>query len=702
MNSPSMKHPCSRYAATVQALRRLKPLLSTLCALAIYWGISSLAMPTALAQASPDIPDAPIENDEGGAIRITGQVTYTYAYFALGVDQPTIALLDHAGFVDRDPHFVAPIESQVLGQFLSDFRRSPFTYTLALPIEPVGELRDVDGDDQQDRGVMTFVIAFDFNLFGDAYMDARDQLAYNWPFNHHSTRVAMNWEIIGGKLLVYAPDDQQRFPADFGEDGRLFTGDEPVVRLPQGYTVVDLDASPFRFDRSRYPTIPLVEQKLVETPDLSGLSYTDAFDQLIEFLRVHYAFTQEKGIDWEALHATFRPQIEQAERHQDSLAYRRALAALAMSIPDGHMSGSIPEDWSERTAGGVGLSLCKTHDGRILISHILPDSPASQAGIQRGAELIAINDVPVAQYVSEIKPIRNASTAHVRELNQLYLAPLAPVGTKMDIEFANPDAVDSPQTVSLTSVAGNALFACVSDNWLVHGYSDVMPIGAYFTYDNRYRYVISNDFAYELRLTVRLWERVITSLNNGNGEGLIIDLRQNNGGLGPLATHMLAYLLSEPFDAFGYSLPLSDSDALPPESLTVIDRIVPVPPEMRYDGPVAVLIGPYCQSACEEFAYIVKTTGRGAVIGAYPTAGMMGSLNHVNMPEGVEFLYTYTRIVDPSGQVIVEGTGVEPTIMVPIDEDTLFSETDPLEDAAITYFEGLSTEAPSIDISDQD
>lgn len=698
MQTPRMEYSCCCRVESLQALRSLKPLLAGLCALAIYLGISLLGVTTALAQVSQQVPDALVENDDGGAVRITGQVTYTFGYFGLGVDQPTIAMLDHAGFVDRNPHFVAPIESQVLGQLLSDFRHSPFTYTLSLPIEPVGELRDVDGDNEHDKGVMIFVIAFDFNIFGDSYMDARDQLAYNWQYNYSSTRVTMNWEITGGKLLVYAPDDQQGFPAGFGDDGRLFTGDEPAVRLPQGYTVVDLDASPFRFDRSRYPSITLVEPDLAETVDLSDLSYTAAFDQLIDLLREEYAFTVEKGVDWDALHAAFRPQIEKAEREQDSLAFRRALGALALSIPDGHMNDSVYEDWSERIAGGVGLSLCETHDGRILVPQILSDSPADRAGIEPGAELIAINTVPAAQYVNEIELPWNVSSAHVRQIYQLYLAPLAPIGAAMEIEFVNPDAADTPRTVTLTSAAENVLDECgthsATHRGLILGNSGQYPIDARFTPDNRYRYVISTDFAYELRLTIMLWERVLASLNDGYGEGLIIDLRQNPGGLGPLAAHMLAYLLSEPFDAYGYSEPSSAADGLPSGSSTIIERIVPVPPAMRYDGPVAVLVGPYCRSACEIFAYIVKATGRGAVIGAYPTAGMVGSVNWVNMPEDEQFYYSAGSVIDPNGQVIIEGTGVEPTILVPIDESTLFSETDPLVDAAIAYFDGLSGETP--------
>ncbi len=35
-------------------------------------------------------------------------------------------------------------------------------------------------------------------------------------------------EIIGGTLIVWSPDENQKFPTDFGIDGKLFTQDDPV------------------------------------------------------------------------------------------------------------------------------------------------------------------------------------------------------------------------------------------------------------------------------------------------------------------------------------------------------------------------------------------------------------------------------------------------------------------------------------------
>jgi len=85
-----------------------------------------------------DLPDAEIVNDEGGPVVLIGDVTYTNLNFTLGVAAPLIILEDQAGFVDRNEYFIFPPESQTLGQITSDFFDSPFSYSLALPIEPQG------------------------------------------------------------------------------------------------------------------------------------------------------------------------------------------------------------------------------------------------------------------------------------------------------------------------------------------------------------------------------------------------------------------------------------------------------------------------------------------------------------------------------------------------------------------------------------
>ena len=120
------------------------------------------------------IVPAKIEHDEGGPVSLAGKVTYTNAFFTLGVAEPMVILEDEAGFVDRNKGFLLPKASQVLGQITSDFFTSPFSYTISLPIEPQASLRDVDQNSTKDKGVMVYAIAYWTNTFGDPFLEERD------------------------------------------------------------------------------------------------------------------------------------------------------------------------------------------------------------------------------------------------------------------------------------------------------------------------------------------------------------------------------------------------------------------------------------------------------------------------------------------------------------------------------------------------
>ena len=129
--------------------------------------------------------------------------------------------------------YIFPLKSQVLGQITSDYFTSPFSYDLSLPLVPNGSLRDVDNDGENDSGVMVFSIAHWTNIFGGPLLDKCDQRGGGWSTAYASTRGSddpeTRLEIIGGKFIIYAPEAGQGFPAGFGEDGMLFTEDDPIV-----------------------------------------------------------------------------------------------------------------------------------------------------------------------------------------------------------------------------------------------------------------------------------------------------------------------------------------------------------------------------------------------------------------------------------------------------------------------------------------
>ncbi len=676
---------------------KLRPLVFCLsCTLFVAVSLLFSATPTPVALAQT-IPAAPIVNDEGGAVAVSGVVTYTNAFFTTGVAAPMVILEDQAGFVDRNEGFILPLESQTLGQITSDFYTSPFSYSVALPIEPQATLRDVDQDGEEESGVMVYAIAYWTNIFGDPFLEERDLYGGGWSTAYASTRVSEDVstrrEIVGGKFLIYAPDDAQGFPIGFGDDGLLFTADDPIVTVPQGYTVVDMDTDPFTFDRSREPVIDLIEPEGAALDDFSAMSYSEAFDAMIEKMRTEYAFTEYKGIDWDAKIAEYRPRFVEAEETEDVKAYLTALRDFAWSIPDGHVSGpNLADDFSFATGGGLGIAIRELDDGRVLVNFLLAESPAAEAGIEERAEIVAINGEPIADLIGEtIAWSAPFSTDHFRRLQQMRYVTRFPVGTEVEVTFKNPGA-DEEQTATMEAVPERDSFTFSSFNAGRTGFEQPVE---YELLDEGYGYVKIYGFADNDLLSIQLWERMIRTLNNTQTPGLIIDMRQNGGGSGFLADQMAAYFFDEPLELGNTGrYDKETGDFFFDERTT--DRFYLPAEDLRYYGKVTVLIGPNCNSACEFFSYDMSVQDRAAIVGQYPTAGLGGSVEQFRMPENEQMQFTVGRAVDMNGEIHIEGKGVPPTVQVPVDEETLFSDGDPILAAAIAYLD----DATNIEVTD--
>ena len=582
-----------------------------------------------------------------------------------------------------------PPESQTLAQITSDFYTSPFHYSLTLPIEPQGSFRDVDHDDQQEPGVQVFAIAYWSNTFGDPFLEERDLYGGGWSSAYASTRIngdpSAEAEVIGGKYLIYSPDDLQAFPSGFGEDGLLFTDDDPIVSVPQGYTVVDMDVDPFTFDRSAQPEINLIEGERSALQDFSSLGYADAFDAMIELFKTQYAFTENKNIDWDALAAAGRPRFEQAEADNDPLEYRRALRDFLWQIPDGHVSAPfIQDDLVNAVIGGIGLSMRELDDGRFMATLIVPDAEAENAGIELGAEIISIQGESTADWVNQTT-IWTApfSTDHHRRLEQLRFATRFPFGENVTVEYINPGS--TTESARLTAEQElDSLFVGEADD--LTGFE--LPI-EYRLLPSGYGYVQIYSYSDNDLLTIQLWERMIQTLNAQQIPGLIIDMRVNGGGSGFLADQMAAYFFDEPLELGNtgfYDESLGDFYFDP----RGVRTFYPPPENLRYHGDIAVIISPTCLSACEFFSYDMTLQDRAAIVGHYPTGGLGGSVQDFLMPENEVIRFTIGRAVNSAGEIYIEGRGVPPTVLVPVTEQTLLGADDALLDAAVDYLNDQS------------
>jgi len=614
-----------------------------------------------------------------GSYSITNDFVFTYYV------QNAVALIDMHGFVTRDREWELPVHSQALGYMTYDAETLGGTFDLNLPAVPRGEFNDVDNNGQTDAGVQIFVVGYSPNLYGDPFMAGDDRLL-GWPSYLTSARTdpGRDNEVIGGMLVVWAPDADQQFPIGFGDDDLLFTADDPAAPIGAGYTIVDLDQVPFAFIKAPSVEMTLYEPKDAAIKDFSSLSYTAAFDAMFETVRREYAFNGVEGKepDWDALYAELKPRVEKAETDRDARAFYFALRDFTWAFKDGHVGFNggqyASEDFTQATAGGYGFAIRELDNGQAVVIYVLEGGPAAQMGMQVGARVSAFNGEPIRDAIGKARTYALQSSDFAMRYQQARYLLRAGVGQTAEVTFANPG--ESEQTVSLTAIAERQSFNRTSIYFGVDA-QPILPVDSEIIASGNASigYVRINSNFDDLYLVIRLFERALQQFEARDVAGVIIDMRYNTGGA-PLG---LAGFLTDQEIMLGQSEYFSDATGkFEPRGLP--DKVLPNENQYLF-GKTVLLVGQACYSACEFEAYAFSQVPGMITVGQYPTAGIYAEVarGQFSLPEGFSLQVPTGRVVLADGSIFLEGQGVPPTLRVPVDETTVYTTEDVVLQAGI-------------------
>jgi C-terminal processing protease CtpA/Prc len=603
---------------------------------------------------------------ESGAAVSTGQPVAIRGSFEFSNDiiityyvEHAVALVDMYAYVHRDEEWEMPVSSQTLGFMAIDEEEMTGTFTLQLPARPTAVQVDVDNDGQQDPGVQVFTVAYFPNVTGGPYSEG-DDVSHGWPsyLTSAKTDSENDDEIIGGKLVIWASDGSQTFPSGFGEDGLLFTADDPTMPVPQGYSVVDLDQDPFALIREEEPELTLYEPDDAAIKDFSDLSYQEAFDQMFEIVRTEYAFNgiEGKQPDWDSLYEELSPRVAEASENQDAEEFYRAMRDFVVAFKDGHVGlngGDVERAiLGEQIEGGYGFALRELDDGRMIVVYVLQDGPADRAGIERGAEVTEFNGRTIDEAVAAVEPVTAPhSTNFGRRYDQVQFLVRAPVGTKASVTFENPN--EDPRTVQLTTIPERETLSVTSK------FRDFDPNALpveHFVIPGDLGYVKINTNLDDLNLIIRLFERALETFESNDVGAIIIDLRANSGGA-PLG--LAGYLTNEEIILGQLEYYSEKTGQFEPEGLP--DKVTPYERQFRFSKMI-LLVDQACASACELEAYGFSQVPGMLVVGQYPTAGVEAEVarGQFELPEGMSLQVPTGRFVLPDGSIFLEGQGVVP------------------------------------------
>lgn len=641
-------------------------------ALATMLAASGLAAPVAGNGQEPMVSPAGVET-------IAGTVTVTSPLVGRAFTEPFVMLTDLAPFVARDLLAPPPSPVQTLANLEGDLRDGA-RFTLPLPIRPEGTLTRFGGG--PGPGVQVYAVDFQVNVAGDAFLDPVE--SHGWPTALASIAVEQGTnEVTGGRLVVWAPDGAQPFPTGFGPDGRLFTADDPLGPIPAGWTVVDLDETPFRHLREARIEVPIIEGS-IGLRDLSDLTYTAAFDALVDELRRRYPFTASKGTDWDALIAMHRPAVAAAEAAEDLPAFNVAMMRFAVAVGDGHVGVDLPEAWvTERYGGGFGLGLGLADDGALVVRCVARKSAAAAAGILPGSTIAAWNGATPAEALAAVEPYASRSTAAGREAHRLRLLARAPIGSDVEATWRNPNGQERTATLAAVADPDGLSLPCGSphDPAELPVTARVLPSGL--------GYVRVNSFSEDITLTTHAWEWALRRLREEDVPALVVDIRDNGGGLTRLPLYLAGSFTTRPYTLANQVF----TDDRGERIVMGIDRVQPTP--VRWNRPVAVLVNDRCVSACELFAAALARDPKTAIVGMEGTAGVVGGVYAWKLPGGLPFRAPLVAFEDDAGAILLEGVGVRPTVRVPRTADTLLAGP-AAPDAVLAAAEAALLEDPKV------
>ena len=651
--------------------------------------------PPPTAAAPTAVPTAgPVSAVPQGPVKLTGDFTYTNDIITIYYVEQAVALIDMHGFVTRDLEWEVPVQSQVLGFLDLNATDKKGKYFIDLPALPEGTLNDVDHNGATDKGVQIFAVSYSPNLAGGPYSEGDDR-STGWPTYLASvkTDTENKDEVIGGKLVVWAPDTKQQFPTGYGDDGLLFTKDDPVGPIPAGYSVVDLDQKPFAVGTEAQPALTLYEPKDAAIKDYSKMSYTAAFEAAFKSISTNWAFNDipAKKVDWQALYRKIQPRVAEAEKNKDAAAFNGALHDFILAIPDGHsgLGGDLENQaFSATVASGYGFAIRQLDSGQYVVVFVMPGSPAEAAGLKVGAEVTQFNGQAIADAVAGAQPYGTASEESYKRYQQARYLLRAPVGTVASVTFTAPGG--KAQTVKISAIQERSSFAFTS---IFHGAPvATFPVEFRVT-DAGSGYIRINSNYDDLGLIIREFEYALKQFQAGGITNLIIDMRFNSGG----ANLGLAGFLYDKDIQLGQLEYYSEKTGkFEPEG--VPEKVFPNKEQYQFDK-VAVLVSPACASACELEAYGFAKLPNAVVVGMNPSSGIEAEVSRGQylLPEGISIQIPTGRFKNPDGSLFLEGTGVVPTVNVPVTLQTVLAAGDVVLQAAEDAVLGIDPNDLKID-----
>lgn len=291
------------------------------------------------------------------------------------------------------------------------------------------------------------------------------------------------------------------------------------------------------------------------------------------------------------------------------------------------------------TFGGIGATLSRLEDGGPIILEPIPGNPAEKAGLRSGAELLAVDGVAITPdlSVTEVRNLIRGEKGTVVVLTVLHPGETEPE----DLAITRDDILDPSVSYRLLGDAGD--------------------IG----------YIRLARFSGESSREVA---EAITSLQAQGAKKLILDLRNNGGGLLNAAVDVADHFLMAGPILYQMSRDEGEREfEATNETLAATE-------------PLVVLLNGGTASASEIVAGALRDRGRATLMGDHRTFGK-GSVQLVyDLSDGSSVHVTSARWFTP-GRSQLDQQGIEPDVWVELTQEALENGRDEVLERAVEFLE---------------
>ncbi|MBL0937945.1 MAG: hypothetical protein IBJ03_03560 [Gemmatimonadaceae bacterium] len=399
--------------------------------------------------------------------------------------------------------------------------------------------------------------------------------------------------------------------------------------------------------------------------------------------RTHWDSTYN-GVNWVALRDTLRPRAAAAKTRGE---LRGVLSTMVGRLRQSHFT-IIPQEVADATGASSGTSSgagaatgaprgpsgslgmeTRLVDNAVVVAQIDTGGPAWQAGVRTGWTVTAVRDCPTAARLARIPRSLEPRRISLMAYQMMSQSLGGSVGDSIRIDFAD----QGNQQRSLTLVQGPMPGTIVK-------FGNLPPVDANLTWSRvkrSGRTIGVIHFNIWMPILSGAFDAALDSLRAS--DAIVLDVRGNLGGVGGMSMGIAGHFLDT---AVAIGTMTQRGSTL--RFVANPRRVNPSNQAVRpFAGPLALVVDPMSASTTEIFAGGLQAIGRATVFGTQTAGQALPSIAE-RLPNGDILYHAIADFLGPNGKP-VEGDGVLPDRVIPLERRALLDGRDPALDAAIAW-----------------